>query len=108
MSSKAVVDLLFVFHILFIIFGVFMGIFLSFPVVIMLILLHRMQFFIFNDCLLSKLQKRSRGLPPDTHFLQFVVLKIFNKKISEQQSKQLDYTLVLLSVTIAVFSNFLV
>jgi len=105
MLHKILIDMLFWLHIGIIVFGVSMGFFLSFPAVIMLILLHRMQFFIFHDCLLSKLQKRVRGLPPQMHFLQFAVRKIFKKKMNRQGAKKLDYVLVLSSIVVALLNT---
>ena len=105
MSSEILIDLLFWLHLGVIIFGVSMGFFLPLSVVLILIAAHRAQFFIFHDCLLSKLQKGLRGLPPREHFLQFAVHKIFHKKIGEQRAKQLDYTLVLSSIIIAILNT---
>ena len=81
-----------------------MGFFLPLLVVLLLITLHRMQFFIFQDCLLSKLQKRVRGLSKKEHFLQFAVRKLFRKKISKHGAKRLDYALVLSSIIIAILN----
>ncbi|MDP3698538.1 MAG: hypothetical protein Q8R47_03045 [Nanoarchaeota archaeon] len=104
--AKILIDLLFWLHIGVIVFGVLMGLFLPLSAVLLLITLHRMQFFIFQDCLLSKLQKRVQGLRPKEHFLQFAVRTIFHKKISKHGAKRLDYMLVLSSIIIAIFNTF--
>jgi|SRR3989338_2449899 len=106
MLPKILIDLLFWLHIGIIVFGVSMGFFLPLSVVLIIITLHRAQFFIFHDCLLSKLQKRVRGLREKEHFLQFAVRKIFHKRISKQGAKRLDYALVLSSIIIAIFNSF--
>ena len=105
MFYKIMIGLLFWLHIGVIIFGVSMGLFLPLSAVLLLIALHRTQFFIFHDCLLSKLQKRVRGLRQKEYFLQFAWHKIFHRKISKHQVKQLDYALVLSSIIIALFKN---
>ncbi len=105
MWQKSLIGLLFWTHIGIIAFGVSMGLFLPLSVVLLLITLHRMQFFIFHDCLLSKLQKRVHGLPKQEHFLQFAVRKIFKKKISKHGAKELDYLLITSSIIIAIIST---
>src|SRR3989338_3930299 len=105
MLYKILIDLLFWLHIGVIVFGVSMGFFLPVFVVLLLITLHRMQFFIFQDCLLSKLQKRVRGLSKKENFLQFAARKLFRKKISKHGAKRLDYVLVLSSIIIAVLAT---
>ena len=105
MLYKIVSDLLFWLHMGVIIFGVLMGFFLPLTAVLILIALHRMQFFVFQDCLLSKLQKRVQGLSKKEHFLQFAVRKIFKKKIDKQEAKKLDYTLILFSIIIAILNH---
>lgn len=102
MIHKIILDLLFWLHIGVIILGVSMGLFLPLSAVLLLITLHRMQFFVFQDCLLSKLQKQVHGLSKQEHFLQFAVRKIFKKKISKHGAKELDYLLVLSSIIIAI------
>jgi len=82
-----------------------MGLFLPLSVVLLLITLHRMQFLVFQDCLLSKVQKQVQGLSSKEHFLQFAVRKLFRKKISEHGAKRLDYALVLSSIIIAVLAT---
>src|SRR3990167_8480229 len=106
MLYKILIGLLFWLHIGVIVFGVSMGLFLPLSVVLLLIALHRMQFLVFQDCLLSKLQKRVRGLRQQEHFLQSVVHKVFRKKISKHGAKRLDYMLVLSSIIIAVFNTY--
>jgi len=104
MWQKILIDFLFWLHMGIIIFGVFMGFFLPFYLVLLLVSLHRMQFFIFHDCLLSKAQKRVRGLSQKEHFLQFAVRKMFRRKISKHGAKRLDYALVLSSIAIAILN----
>lgn len=107
MFPKIIVDLLFWLHMGVIIFGVTMGLFLPLYLVLLLITLHRLQFFIFNDCLLSAAQKKLRGLPKQKHFLQFAVQKIFKKKITKRGAQRLDYTLVISSIIITVLKTIL-
>src|SRR3989338_5692571 len=105
MLYKILIGLLFWLHIGVIVFGVSMGLFLPLSVVLLLITLHRMQFLVFQDCLLSKVQKQVQGLSSKEHFLQFAVRKVFRKKISEHGAKRLDYALVLSSIIIAVLAT---
>lgn len=101
-NNPLVLELLFWLHITIIVGGLFMGFLLPLQLVVGIVFLHRMQFLIFNDCLLSKFQKRLRSLPEKKHFLQFAVKKIFNKQISDRQSHYLDYTLVTSMVLVSV------
>ena len=98
---------LFFLHIGIIIFGVSMGFFLPLSIVILIVLLHRLQFFVFHDCLLSKMQKKVHSLPRNTHFLSFAVQKIFGKKINNRQCHQLDVLLILLTLGIAITNTFI-
>lgn len=104
--KKFVVDVLFWLHIFVILFALLMGLFVSLPLVLLFIFLHRVHLTLFKECLLSKLQKYLRGLPFDMSFLQFVGLKIFGKKITLRQSYCLDYGFVLCSTLVAVLSSF--
>jgi len=103
---KFVIDVLFWLHILVILFAVLMGLFVSLPLVLLLIFLHRIHLTFFKECLLSKLQRRLRGLPSDMSFLQFVSFKFFGKKISLRQSYYLDYGFVLCSTIVTILSSF--
>ncbi|MBS3127305.1 hypothetical protein J4228_04010 [Candidatus Woesearchaeota archaeon] len=108
MFHKFVVDVLFWLHMAVILFGVFMGLLFSFPIVLLIIGVHRTQFLIFKDCLISKLQKRLHGIPLGTHFLQFAVVKMFGKEISERQAKQIDYFLLGSTLAIALLNSFVI
>ena len=100
--AKIFIDFLFWLHMAAIIFGVLMGLFLPLSIVLLIITLHRIQFFIFHDCLLSKMLKKVHGLSKKEHFLQFAVRKIFRRKISKQGAKKVDYALVSASILVAL------
>ena len=102
MYRKHVHNVLFWLHIGVILFGLFIGLLISLPIVLFLVLLHRIHMIVFKDCLLSKLQKYLRGFPEYMSFLQFASLRLFGKNISLRQSNRLDYTFALFSVTIAL------
>ena len=105
--NKQFLEALFWLHILVIVLGVLMGLIFPLPLVLGIVFVHRLQFLLFKDCLLSKAQKKLQGLPEKKPFLQFAVHKIFNWKISDRQSHNLDYLLVALTVAIAVISHLL-
>ena len=95
-------EFLFLLHITVIIFAIFIGLFVSFPVVLLLVFLHRLHIFIFKEeCVLSKLQKYLGALPKNMSFLQFARLRLFGRNISLRQSNSLDYVFVFFSISIA-------
>ncbi len=100
------VKLLFFLHILIILFGLSMGFFLPFYVVLGIVSLHRLQFFVFGDCLLSIWQRKIHGLSKKEHFFQQVSKELFNKKINEKESKAIDATIISLVIIIALVKNF--
>ena len=95
-------EIIFWIHIMVIVFAIFLGVFVYLPFVILAIILHRVHVFAFNDCLLSKLQRKFGGLPKNMNFLQNATLKLFGKNINVKQSNYLDYLLALISITIAL------
>lgn len=97
------VNSLFWVHILVILSSLFIGLFFSFPIVLLLILVHRIHVIAFKECALSKIHKYFRGLPTDMSFLQFASLKLLKKRISVKQSKCLDYFFVFFTITMAIF-----
>ena len=100
--NKIILESLFWLHMIIIIIGVLMGLVLPLPVVLIIVIIHRLQFLLFDDCLLSKYQKQLQGISQHTHFLQFAVKKIFNKNINDKQSHWLDYGLVGAALVIAI------
>lgn len=93
--------ILFWFHLLFIFSAVAVGFFFSPIVVIAMVIIHRIHTIIFRECVLSKFQKRLKGLPDNVNFLQFAVKKFFQKDITSIQSRILDYSLASLAIIIA-------
>ncbi len=94
-------------HIGIIVFGMFMGLIFSLPIVLLLVGLHRLQLFVFKDCILSKFQKKMHAIPKKTHFFQFAALKIFDKRISDRNAKFVDYGIISFSISVAVL-NYLI
>jgi response regulator of citrate/malate metabolism len=82
-----------------------MGLVIPLPFVIAIVFLHRLQFMVFDDCLLSKWQKKANGLSHNKHFLQFAVNRIFGKKINDKQSHKLDTGLIILTIVIAAVAT---
>jgi len=102
MNNKIINKILFWFHSGVIIFGIFIGLFFSLQAVLLIILLHRVHFFVFSGCIISKLHYRLNGIPNNMSFLQFAFFKFSGKKITEKQSHFLDFVLVFVSISIAI------
>lgn len=107
LHQKIILESIFWIHIGVIVSALFIGIFVSLPVVLFLVVVHRAHVFALEECILSKLHKKRRGMPKNMTFLQFTSQKIFGKNISLQQSHLLDYGLVLICISIAGLYSFL-
>lgn len=88
-------ELLFWSHLALLTMAVISGFFIPLPMIILLIILHRLHVWIFGGCLFSKLQQRIGGIPEGKSFLQVVTSRFFCLTISEQQSYWIDYGLVI-------------
>jgi len=105
MRNKILQDILFWMHIGGILLGVFLGLLVSLPLLLLLVVLHRFHVALFHGCLFTRLQRRLGVLPVNMSFLQFVVLRLFGKRINARQSSRLDYGLVLFSLNVAVLHS---
>jgi hypothetical protein len=93
---------LFWFHLIFILTAVMIGLFVSPWLAVLLVFAHRAHVFIFNGCILSKIQRQPGGLPDHLDFLQLAADRIFHKNITSRQSYALDYFFASLPVIISL------
>ena len=100
--KKRINSILFWFHSGVIVFCLFLGLFVSLQILLFIISVHRIHFFVFNGCIISKLHHRLNGFPEDMSFLQFAFFKFSGKRISKEQGHVLDFVLVFLSIGIAI------
>jgi hypothetical protein len=60
----------------------------------LVIVAHRIHVWMFDGCLISKIQQKTGGLDADTNFLQMVTEKIWGKQLSIFQAQLADYCIV--------------
>src|SRR3989344_6218554 len=100
--TKYLQQITFWFHVSIVLFLLPIGLFLSLPKLIILLLAHKLHLFVFKDCLISKFQKRIGGLPKNTTFVQFATKKLFKTKLSNNLLQKLYYSFVATNLTIAL------
>jgi len=101
--NKIMSEGLFWIHILIMISAVFLGLFVSFTSVLLIVAVHRAHIFTFKECILFKLQRKIDTVPMNMTFPQFVSKKIFGKKIETRHSNLVDFSLVLACISLAWF-----
>lgn len=94
-------EILFWSHLAIIAFALSIGFFLPLPIVVFLVLAHRIHVYLFNGCAFSRLQKKAGTLPSDVAFLQNVCKRLLKINLNLRQSKVLDYTIVSIPVSVS-------
>lgn len=100
-----VVEFLFWFHLLLILFALFAGLILPWWLVLIAAALHRVQIIVFGGCLLSLLQERLGGLPEGLSFLQYATSRLLEQTISYETAHLLDLTIVSLCLMITLLRH---
>lgn len=67
-----------------------------------LVAAHRLHVILLGECLLSKIQRRTGGMPHDKNFLQLLSKRLFQKEIGYRGSQILDYSLAGTMIAIAL------
>ena len=94
-------EVLFWGHMGLVVFGLFAGYFLSLPAVVLGHALHRLHIWWFEECILSKWQRKLGFLPSDLTFQQYAAKRLFGKDISRQQNNKVGFGLVFISIVVA-------
>ena len=94
-------EIIFWFHLLFVIFATLVGLFLPPAFVVLLVVLHRIHILVFRGCILSKIQRYLGGLSDDVNFFQFASKKVAGKDISLFQSRIIGYIFPGLALIVA-------
>lgn len=87
-------------------FGASVGFYLSLPIVLGLVILHRIHILLFRGCFISKIQQALGHFPEQVNFLQIVVRKFLNRDITPLQVRIFDYSLGLMPIFIATIRYF--
>lgn len=95
-------EILFWVHVGMILLGLFIGLFLSLPVVFVLLVLYRIHLRVFRECVFSRLQKYLKAIPEDLSFFQFALQRLFSMRISRQQNQRVHVLFALFCLLIAV------
>jgi len=93
-------------HLIVIVFALSVGVLFPLPIAIGLIAMHRLHAWLFNGCLLTKIEQRVGSLPPGVDFLQHLAEKFSGSSISRLQSRALDYGLASIALSVAVANHF--
>lgn len=97
--------ILFWLHITFIAAATSLGFYLSVPVVIGLVIIHRLHIITFGECLLSRLQRQIGPMNNQNNFLQIVVKRLLQADLTPQASQVLDVGLATFPVSVAVVKH---
>jgi len=89
-------------HISAIFIAVILGFIFSPLIMVALAIFHRAHVFLFEECILSRIQRIFGGLPKNMSFIQFAYQKFFNGTISLKQSQLADYFFVSLALVISI------
>lgn len=99
-------ELLFWLHISVIAFALMSGLFLPIYIVLFLVVLHRIQIHVLQGaCIFTLFKKRLKAMPRDLNFLQYAARRLFRKEINSYQSAVVDYSLSIVTVTVALASS---
>ena len=88
-------------HAFIILLAILSALFIAFPFVILLLILHRLHIHFFGDCILTIIQKQLGFIKNESSFLQCAVKKIFRKNINLTQCYYIDYSIALITFGIA-------
>ena len=93
--------LLFWTHILAGAFGVTIGFYLSLPMVLGLVVLHRIHLVVFRGCFITKIQHYLGHFSRQVDFLEVVAKKFTGREITPMQLKFFDYSLGIIPIFVA-------
>ena len=93
--------LLFWAHFLVGVFGVTIGFYLSLPMVVGLIVLHRMHLVVFRGCAITRFQQYLGHFPEHIDFLEVVAKRFTGHDITPLQLRIFDYSLCLMPILVA-------
>lgn len=93
--------LLFWTHVLAGAFGVTLGFYLSLPMIIGLVILHRMHLFVFRGCAITRFQQYLGHFPEHVNFLEVVAKRFIGRDITPLQLRIFDYSLGLTPILVA-------
>ena len=83
------------------VFGASIGFYLSLPIVLALIVAHRLHVFVFRGCAISRYQQYLGHFPRHVNFLEVVANKIFKRDFSSLQVILFDLTLAVIPISAA-------
>ncbi|OGY57634.1 MAG: hypothetical protein A3C03_00300 [Candidatus Colwellbacteria bacterium RIFCSPHIGHO2_02_FULL_45_17] len=82
-------------------FGVTVGFYLSLPMVIGLVVLHRLHLVLFRGCAITRFQQYLGHFPDHVDFLEVVAKKFTGREITRVQLKIIDYATGLIPIVAA-------
>ena len=95
-------EFLFWLHVCLVVGYLSLGLFFSFWIVAIVVLAHRLHYKIFDGCILSKLQKKVKGLAEDRFFLQEAVWRFLRVEISPRTANVIDYSIAVCTLLISL------
>jgi len=82
-------------------FGVTIGFYLSLPIVVGLLILHRLHLIVFRGCVITRIQWYLGHFPDHVDFLEVVAKKFTGRDITRTQLKVFEYSLGLTPIFVA-------
>jgi len=98
-------EFLFWVHVIVTVGGVFLGYIFSLPMVLVLICLHRLHWYVLDDCVLTKIQKKIGGLPREMSFMQYAILRFIGKKVTKRSATRVSYSFITTAILISVLNT---
>ena len=83
-------------------FGVTVGFYLSMPMVISLVVLHRIHLILFRGCAITRFQQYLGHFPEHVDFLEVVAKKFTGRELTPFQLRLFDYSLGIIPIFVAV------
>ena len=82
--------------------GMALGFYLSLPIVITLVIAHRVHLFLFRGCFISRIQQALGHFPRQVNFLEVVARKLWRRDITKAQVKVFDVAISTTPVFVAL------
>jgi len=93
--------LLFWTHFLVGVFGITVGFYFSLPMVLGLVILHRIHLVVFRGCFITRIQHYLGHFPRQVDFLEVVAKRFIGREITPLQLRIFDYSIGLTPVVVA-------
>ncbi|TSC68274.1 MAG: hypothetical protein G01um101466_500 [Parcubacteria group bacterium Gr01-1014_66] len=100
-------SILFWAHFFFIIGAIVSGFFLPLPLVIALILLHKMHLILWGDCLLTTMKRQLGIVAPHEDFIQYAARYVWNLSVTKNQSEIIQWGIYAITLLVTGLAHYI-